>query len=199
MDVFMNKLGIAEAYDEAKCAECGGQCCKNHSCICHPSDFGSTDEEIEANLAQALSSGDYVVDFWEGGCPSLLPGETGYWVCPAMGASEDEGQQLLNDLLGLGEQLFGPLNTPPEYDGVVVKRATAGRCVLLSESGCTLPREKRPMGGRTLMPRPGAKCIQQAGAEDENEKPFFAKEWHEKRDVLFRAVHTAKEALGVKK
>lgn len=49
-----------------QCKTCGGACCMQYSGITHPSDFGEEPAEIRKNIAEALRSKFFVIDWWEG-------------------------------------------------------------------------------------------------------------------------------------
>lgn len=48
------------------CGPCGGHCCQGYPGAAFPSDFGQNLKEIESNLLDALISGRWALDFWEG-------------------------------------------------------------------------------------------------------------------------------------
>jgi hypothetical protein len=143
---------IPEFFDHAICAACEGLCCKGNSCLASPSDFGNTSEEVKKNLKEALQSGLWIVDWWENDCPGIPKKATGYFVRPR-GIRDDP------------DKIFYP--------------SWGGTCLFLMEDGCSLPDEARPLGGRTVEPKPGGidHCIQHANAKKYNEKPTFAKMW----------------------
>lgn len=147
-----------EVFDKDICKACGGQCCKNCSCVAHPSDFGATTEEVLKNLEDAFESGMWIIDYWDGGCPGLPEDSWGYFVRPR--------------------------NVGDHPDGIKVG-SWGGQCLFFTEEkGCLLPDEARPMGGRTLEPRADDKCVQHAAYKGGNEKPTFAIAWYPYEDAL---------------
>jgi hypothetical protein len=109
------------------CAACDGECCKRMPGHCLPSDFGETGSDIENNLATALQSGKYAIDWWEGDPRANIPTEKrlsqAYFIRPA--TVENRG-------------LFDP--------------SWGGLCVFHTPEGCLLPDETRPYGCRMLKP-----------------------------------------------
>ena len=59
------------------CAKCGGKCCFKSPGVTFPEDWGLPSIEGEAKLKEALLSGKWCVDWWEGDDESL------YYVRPA--------------------------------------------------------------------------------------------------------------------
>jgi hypothetical protein len=164
---------IKEAFDHETCAECGGRCCLNASCIAHPSDFGDSKESIREALLLAMQSGMWVIDYWEGNCPGLPKGATGYFVRPRM------GNNAFGDLVGVMNLLLDK-----KESGWLVP-CWGGTCLFLEEGGCCLPDDARPMGARTLEPRKSGSCIQHSlHQKSKNEKPTFALAWREYEDVI---------------
>jgi len=101
------------------CAECQGKCCRTYPGSCFPEDFASYEE-----LLEALKSGRYALDWWEGD-PRPGKDELGraYFVRPAAVGSIE---------------IFDPI--------------WHGECIMLSPTGCILPFEQRPSGCRLLIP-----------------------------------------------
>ena len=57
---------MTEYVNEEMCAACGGQCCKRLPGIASPEDFSLPDT---TQLIEALKSGKWAVDWWEGNNP----------------------------------------------------------------------------------------------------------------------------------
>lgn len=161
-----------EVFDHEICSECGGECCKHGSCLAHPNDFGDTAEQVISNLRNALESGMWIVDFWEGECPSLPKDSEGFFIRPRM--VED-------------------LYLHPEREQNWCVPSWGGECLLLTPNGCSLDDHSRPMGGRSLTPKRGEdKCTQTMKWEDadhsENEKPTFALAWLPHEDEIWNMI-----------
>ena len=108
------------------CTECGGLCCKTMPGACMPSDFGLPGNFDKLN--QALESGKYCIDWWEGDPrENKEEYECGYFVRPAT-----------KDKVGIKHD--------PSWGGV---------CCLLNEFGCTLNIADRPFDCRNLEPKTG--------------------------------------------
>jgi len=110
------------------CAECGGRCCKRLPGLNLPEDFGSTKEEIAANLAVALESRKYAVDWWAGDLEGTEHSDV-YFIRPATKGAE---------------RIYDP--------------SWGGECVFLAPTGCSLPPEKRPSGCKLLEPFADEEC-----------------------------------------
>lgn len=48
------------------CTPCGGKCCKAIPGIYWPEDFGSSHDEVIANVRAAIATGKTTLDYWEG-------------------------------------------------------------------------------------------------------------------------------------
>ena len=112
----------------AVCAECGGKCCKSLPGACFPDDFNM--EESPKKLIQAIQSGEYCFDYWEGD-----PNKRGlscstvnyHFVRPAVVGNE----------------------------GIIVDASWGGCCTFLTDNGCLLKPEDRPTECRHLKPVAG--------------------------------------------
>ncbi len=69
----------------------------------------------------------------------------------------------------------------------IVDPSWGGECMLLTERGCSLPFDERPMGGRALIPKHNDGCIQPYSKED------CCKEWYWYQDVLQKLCENARE------
>lgn len=66
------------------CKKCGGECCNRYPGLCAPSDFG---KDMEINLLNAICSGFYSFDYWEGNFEGV---DSPYFVRPATIYSVDK-------------------------------------------------------------------------------------------------------------
>lgn len=139
------------------CAACGGECCRQATCLAHPRDFGETPQEIKDNLLAALESGMWIVDYWDGDCPSLDEDEIAYFVRPRSIRDACESW---------------------EYG------SWGGECLFWSAEGCAIPPEARPLGGLALIPRENYKCGSDLKWGGTNDKPTFALEWSKYVDII---------------
>jgi hypothetical protein len=55
------------------CRECGGLCCKSTPGTTHPEEWGTSPAAMEAALAAAFHSDQWVIDWWEGDPREPLP------------------------------------------------------------------------------------------------------------------------------
>lgn len=62
----------------------------------------------------------------------------------------------------------------------IIDPSWGGVCVLLTDEGCPLPLEKRPLGARSLEPKRNGKCVIHYSKED------CKNEWSQYKDVLER-------------
>lgn len=111
------------------CAQCGGRCCRTMPGETTPDDFMHSGDLCD-NVLQALESGKWVIDWWEGDPRGLDYDNpdyisSGYYLRP----------RAKNDRAG---------NFCPSW---------GGECTFLSIDGCTLDPEDRPTSCRLLEPR----------------------------------------------
>ena len=112
------------------CAKCGGKCCKIAPGAAFPKDFGLPGDPTKLKLA--FESGKWAIDWWEGDARKGKNelGET-YFVRPAIKGKE------------------GNLRDP----------AWGGECTFLTEVGCSLPVDERPLNCKMTEPQPeGVGC-----------------------------------------
>lgn len=122
--------------DAALCNECGGNCCKRMPGSTHPAEWGETDDEKIANLADAFASGLWAIDWWEGD-PRSDDADfdtdaecvNGYFVRPG--------------IVGHSAHVFGLRHA-----------AWSGVCRMLQPTGCELRHDMRPIECRGLEPQP---------------------------------------------
>lgn len=116
-------VGQIEKNEKASlCRQCKGQCCKAYPGAAWPLDFG---HDVEAGLVEALASGNWEIDWWEGyldgvSCP--------YFVRPAVKIDDRNFDKRLRRGLWTGE------------------------CIFLGPQGCSLSWEKRPTQCKALKP-----------------------------------------------
>ena len=109
------------------CAVCEKPCCKEMPGACIPADFGTPNLP---KLFDALESGKYTIDWWEGN--------------PKPMAEQDDESRLRE----------------ARERGYFIRPATkeeSGECVFLTEKGCELPLKKRPAQCRAMVPA-GGEC-----------------------------------------
>lgn len=122
------------------CTKCSSKCCKQMPGETVPDDFTCNGEDLPTAILQALESGKWVIDWWEGDPrdfdddnPEYI--SSGYYVRP----------RAKNDRTG---------NFCPSW---------SGECVFLSKDGCTLAPEDRPTSCRLLEPKQDGNCIMHDG------------------------------------
>ena len=114
------------------CSKCGGSCCKQMPGSCYPSDFG-----LPGNLdklRKAINSGNYCIDWWEGDPrenKTEYEDRNCYYVRPAT-----------KDKVGV------------KYDP-----SWGGECVFLTEDGCELDADERPLNCKKLEPKSNGECV----------------------------------------
>lgn len=106
------------------CAACGGVCCQRMPGAALPDDFGPP-EKLRDNLREALASGNWSVDWWDGD-PTNGYREQSYYIRPAT-----------KDMAGVS----------------ILDASWGGVCVFYTSEGCSIF-EKRPSGCRGLRPNP---------------------------------------------
>jgi len=100
-----------------------------------PSDFGTTVQEIEKNVAAALRTGRYCLDYWEGDVERNGGMSCVYYVRPVIAS----------------------------YERRVLHPSWGGVCTFLGPAGCALSFDKRPFECRDLVPGPGRECFSASG------------------------------------
>src|SRR5688572_3980526 len=126
----MTALKLANNENRAACAACGGKCCQRMPGSCYPFDMGETPEQIEKSLREALASGKYAVDWWDGD-----PRDGFGWETPGY---MDRCLYVRPATMMAGDRV---------YDA-----SWGGMCVFFEiGKGCSLSFEKRPFGCKDLM------------------------------------------------
>ena len=130
------------------CKDCGGICCKSLGCHFSPSDFNEITFE---HLKEQIEKGYISIDRWEGDPREYI--DDGYeyhhvWFLRMRNVRDrTKGNMFLSALLGSGVISNGD---PEEYADIVDCSWGAG-CALLTETGCPIEHDKRPMGARLLI------------------------------------------------
>ena len=119
-------------YENRKlCSKCGGKCCKHMPGFAEPFDFGAPNtDKMKRLLFARLSSRKWSLDWYIG--DSKKGGQMGRVLMPRPSREVTIGK-------------FGGL-----FDGAWL----GGRCALLTDNGCTLPHDERPVDCRMLEPDP---------------------------------------------
>ena len=118
------------------CAVCEKPCCEHMPGVCIPADFGTPNLP---KLFDALESGKYAIDWWEG---NPMP----------MAEQDDESR-----LREAHKQGYFVRPATKKEVGNVFDPSWGGECVFLTEKGCELPLKKRPAQCRVIVPV-GGKC-----------------------------------------
>lgn len=132
MDPGPDEPGITpEALDKtiyeptSECVTCKGDCCKRMPGCVFPEDCGP---DIEATVRGMLDSGKYIIDYWEGSFyPDDPEGFVSYYIRPRTVIERDKDW--------------------------IISGSWGGRCIMLTDTGCELPFDKRPLNCRMLKPR----------------------------------------------
>lgn len=104
------------------CTKCGGVCCKQMGCHFSPQDFKLV---TFYTLKHEIDKGFISIDWWEGNAEN----------------EEDEETRTRTYFLRMRN-----------VDAPVVDPSYGGRCKVLTDTGCPLSYDERPMGGRMLIP-----------------------------------------------
>lgn len=145
-------------YENAEiCIACKGECCKQLPGANFPEDFNM--ENTTEKLINALTSGKYAIDSWEGD-PGDNIDTTAYYVRPA------------TKEMKVSELVLGNI-----YD-----YSWGGECVFLTDMGCELEAKDRPLGCRALKPKKdkGDICIEHNNTAKRNS----ALAWRKYFDIL---------------
>jgi Fe-S-cluster containining protein len=105
------------------CRDCG-RCCKSDPGITHPRDWGHTRAERVEKIRQALTTGQWAIDWWEGDISKGPRLERIMWVRPA--------------IIG--------------HEGQLQHGSWGGTCTFLGPQGCSHTFEDRPFQCRDLVP-----------------------------------------------
>lgn len=126
-------LSILNTESSAMCGSCGGKCCKNLPGSTHPDEWGDNPQQIRNAIVEALLSGKWAVDCWDGD--------------PRPGKSWDD-----DDALSCAMYVRPRRKGAPVWD----KAWSDGRhpCILLTPTGCSLSHDARPSECRGLVPHP---------------------------------------------
>jgi len=126
------------------CTECGGKCCKHYSGILWPSDIVPLEAET---IAEMLKSGNYVIDWYEG-----------------------------------GNRFLRPKHKADPYNRGIYEPSWGGECIFLTETGCSLEWDKRPLMCRAVKPSKG-KCDSNTGG-----KKGASRAWQDYQEMIAVAI-----------
>ena len=121
------------------CSKCGGKCCKLMPGACYPEDFGLPNDHSKLNAT--LSCGKYAIDWWEGD-------------------ARDDFEELL--------KTYFVRPATKNKEGVLYDPSWGGPCIFLSDDGCTLDADERPLNCKKLEPKENEKCILHDGVSKQN-------------------------------
>ena len=123
------------------CKFCGGSCCKRNACDCSPEDF---DNDVN-KMREALLTGKYTIDLSRQDADAFVVEYNQIYL------DENMGKRIPSQFFYLRPRNIGR----PIVD-IIHKEEVEGPCIFWSqEKGCALTYEKRPKGGRTLIPMLG--------------------------------------------
>lgn len=128
--VIERKLKEKKQTNSELCSKCGGECCKNEACHYSPKDFKEEDLSFE-NLKKFIDKG-YI---------SIL-----------RTPSEEVGYEFVAEFVYV---LRIRAKDRPISDISVDGKVG---CCLLTEKGCRLSYENRPLGGKMMLPYPEREC-----------------------------------------
>ena len=167
--------------DAALCGDCGGNCCKRLPGSTHPEEWGATDDDKIANLTDALATGTWEIDWWEGDprTDSLqfdgdIECTNGYFVRPGIVGFDVR-------TLGLRHAAWG-----------------GKPCKFLQPTGCELRHDMRPVECRGLEPMPPEVRKARGCGTDatlNTNKQSNAVAWMPFHHVIFEAERRALEML----
>lgn len=153
------------------CGPCGGECCKQLPGLYHPAQFGAD----LAGVYELLKSGRAAIDNWDGG-------EVYY--------TDDDGQRVTVDLEHSPAYYLRPAVKPhwqkqpsgiaswlfaaAAGSGGVFDQTWGGECVNLTDSGCSLSWDDRPVNCRGLVAKDGGRNCKTPAEFD---KPALVVAW----------------------
>lgn len=129
-----------------ECAECKGRCCRENGCCLSPDD-----------LFRALKKNHQELKF-----ERMLSKELKEYLLALL--KDENGLYAIDRAVSLEGPFYYLRMRHKCYTFVGVD--AMGECVALTETGCILPEEERPKGGRFLKSSPDRKCIQMYTAEE---------------------------------
>lgn len=129
------------------CSKCKGLCCKSCGCHYSPNDFKNITFE---SLKTEIEKGHISIDWWNGS------------------PFDDKEHKNIDKVYYLRIR---------NVDSNIVDPSFGDRCSLLTETGCSLTYNERPMGGKMLIPN-------ENGCEQEYDKQQSAIDWYEYNDIL---------------
>ena len=117
------------------CKKCGGRCCKQSGCECHPIDFDYDQEK----MYKALTTGNYSI--------SLLTTDWGAFKQTSYGVTLNRERiiQCINYALYIRMR-----NKDRPIVDLIHMREIEGPCSMLKEDGCSVSFEERPLFGKLL-------------------------------------------------
>lgn len=147
------------------CGTCHNSCCARMPGICHPGEFGETEEEVEKSLYKALRSGKYEVDYWEGS-PFEYVDKNHEDLCTperlAIFDAYDDEWGYTATAYFVRPYTIEELRHITQVIAPRYKHGSwGGRCIFLGETGCKLSFDERPIQCRVIVPNaahPG-ECI----------------------------------------
>ena len=150
--------------NKTMCALCKGECCERMPGITMPEDFGSTHEEIVNRLYNAIKSGRYCFDYYEGN------------------PMEESDQTVVPEIEEYFESEYKGYYVRPAIKGkeqMIVDPAWGGRCTFHTDNGCTLSYENRPLQCRLLKPKEQlSDTCKSIGPNSKNEYAIAWAEYH---------------------
>jgi hypothetical protein len=152
------------------CTKCGGRCCQTLPGSTSPEDWGAPDHLVMVTrISEALASGLYAIDWWEGDPRGLDWGDQSHLPCAEYIRPATVGVNKMRD------------------------PSRGGTCVFWSQDrGCELKHDARPLGCRNLEPKsvggePGSDCDSRIADGFTSEKHENAVRWIPYRGVIKRA------------
>lgn len=135
------------------CSECKGSCCKHCPGAVFPDELGTNEEDIKKEIIRRLQTGDWCVDWWDGDPRYDVPVRFN----PDPGVDDDiasttEPEKIV-DRLDYA-YYFRPAIKGRTNDNKIFDGCWGGECIFLTDEGCSLPFDNRPLECRSLEPRP---------------------------------------------
>lgn len=142
------------------CRICGGKCCKNCGCAFSPRDFKG--EITKERLEKLLKTGLVSLDWWDGDPSNITDSALNDTVEIAFFI------RIRNLMLDHGN-ILAPIIDP----------SFGGKCSLLTNKGCKLSFEHRPLQAQALIPKP-----REISCEDGYNKRDCCIEWLKYDNIL---------------
>lgn len=147
------------------CKKCGGKCCQNFGCECHPHDFGYNPDKMYS----ALKTGYYSISFTTTDWASFKQTFLGITL------NTENIKKCLDNTLYIRMRN----RNRPIVDLIHFGNVEGPCCMWSPEHGCGLSFDERPLYGKFLHPQ-GSTCV------PAQSRIFLKESWREFQDILLQ-------------